>query len=82
MGEIVTIRVSTALMRSHELPEGLKVTWVESDKEQISHAERVFYRYLKEGWIAFNEDEKGKKQILRFDPRLTRIVLLPPLGGG
>jgi hypothetical protein len=81
VGEIVAVKVSTALMRSHELPEG-KVTWVESDAEQISHAERVFYRYLKEGWIAFNEDEKGKKQILSFDPKLTRIVLIPPLGGG
>jgi hypothetical protein len=82
VGEIVAIKVSTALMRSHELPDGLKATWNESDAVQISHAEKVFYRYLKEGWIAFNEDETGKKQILSFDPKLTRIVLIPPIGGG
>jgi hypothetical protein len=63
-------------------PDGLKVICDESDAEQISHAESVFYKYLKEGWIAFNEDETGKKQILSFDPKLTRIVLIPPIGGG
>jgi hypothetical protein len=82
MGEMVSVRISTALMRNHELPEGLKVTWIESDTEQTSHAERVFYSYIKEGWIAFKVEEKEKKQILSFDPKLTRIVLIPPIGGG
>jgi hypothetical protein len=82
MGEMVAVRISTALMRSHELPDGLKVTWIESDTEQVSHAERTFYSYIKEGWIAFKVDENEKKQILIFDPKLNRIVLIPPLGGG
>ena len=82
MGEIISIKVSTALMKSYELPEGIKVTWKESDIEQISHAERVFYKYLKEGWIAYNEDGKGRKQIINFDPKLTKIILIPPIGGG
>ena len=82
MGELVSVKVSTALMRSHELPDGLRVTWEESAPEQVSYAEREFYRYVKEGWIAFSEDEEGKKQILRFDPKLARIVMIPPIGGG
>ena len=77
----MAITISTGMMRNHELPEGFKVAWVESDTEQVSYAEMVFNRYLNEGWIAF-EDGKEKKQILRFDPKLTKIILLPPIGGG
>jgi len=82
VGEIIAVRISTTLMKSHELPEDLKVAWSESDAEQVSHAESVFNRYLEEGWLAFKEDDKGKKQILCFDPKITRIVLMPPIGGG
>ena len=55
MGEFVTITISTGMFRAHELPEGIKVTWSESDTEQVSHAEKVFNSYIKEGWIAFSE---------------------------
>ncbi len=82
MGEIVSVRVSTAMMRSHELPGGLRVTWDEGSAEEVSRAEGEFYRYLREGWLAFIEGEDGKKQILRFDPKLPRIILIPPIGGG
>ena len=82
VGEIVVIRVLTALMRAHELPEGVRVTWNEADNQQVSNAEGIFYKYLKEGWIAFSEDVKERKQIFKFDPSLTRIVLIPPIGGG
>jgi hypothetical protein len=82
MGELIAIRISTSMMRNHELPEGFKVAWVESDAEQVSHAEKIFNRYINEGWIAFYEDGKEKKQILRFDPKLTKIILIPPIGGG
>ncbi len=82
MGELVTVRVSTSMMRIHELPEGLRVAWSESDAEQVLYVEGIFYKYLKEGWMAYSDSETGKQLILRFDPKLARIVLIPPIGGG
>jgi hypothetical protein len=82
MGEIITVTISTGMFRAHELPEGLRVSWSEFDTEQVSHAEKVFKSYIKEGWIAFSEVGKEKRQIMRFDPKLNKIVMLPPLGGG
>ena len=82
MGELVTVTISTGMFRAHELPEGYKVTWSESDVEQVSNAAKIFNSYIKEGWIAYSEIEKEKRQILNFDPKLKKIVLLPPMGGG
>jgi len=82
MGEMISIKVLTALMKDYELPEGAKVTWDEADMAQVSHAERIFQKYLKEGWMAFSESGRERKQIFAFDPSLARIILVPPLGGG
>ncbi len=82
MGEIVTITVSTGMFRTHELPEGSSVSWSESDAEQVSQAKEFFNTYIKEGWMAFSEVGKEKRQILSFDPKLNKIILLPPIGGG
>jgi hypothetical protein len=79
---MISIRVLTALMKDYELPEGAKVTWDETDEAQVSRAEEIFQKYLREGWMAFSEDGKGRRQIFRFDASLTRIILVPPLGGG
>ena len=82
MGEMISIKVLTALMKDYELPEGAKITWDKSDAAQVSHAEEVFRKYLREGWMAFSESGKERRQIFRFDPSLARIILVPPLGGG
>jgi len=82
MGEMISIRVLTALMKDYELPEGAKVTWDEADAVQVSRAEEFFHKYLREGWMAFSESGKERKQIFSFDPSLVRIILVPPLGGG
>ena len=82
MGEIVTVTISTGMFRAHELPEGSRFSWSESDAEQVSYAEKFFNRYIKEGWLAYSEVEKEKRQIIHFDPKLNKIVLLPPIGGG
>ena len=82
MGELVTVTISTGMFRAHELPEGFRVSWSESNVEQVSHAEKVFNSYIKEGWIAYSEVGKEKIQILSFDPKLNKIILLPPMGGG
>ena len=81
MGEMISIKVLTALMKDYELPEGTKVTWDEADAEQVSRAEEMFQKYLQEGWMAFSESGKERRQIFRFDPSLARIILVPPLGG-
>jgi len=82
LGEMISIRVLTGLMRDYELPEGAKVTWDEADPEQVSQAEGIFQKYLQEGWMAFSESGKERRQIFKFDPSLARIILVPPLGGG
>lgn len=82
MGEMVSIKVLTALTRDYMLPEGAKVTWDEVDAEQVAQAEGMFNQYLKDGWMAFSEGGKGRVQIFRFDSSLAEIVLIPPLGGG
>jgi len=82
LGEMVSIRVLTGLMKDHALPEGTRIVWQEENEEQISHAREMFKEYLQEGWMAFSESSDGRKQIFAFDPRLARIILVPPLGGG
>jgi len=82
VGELIAIKVLTTLTKDYELPEDTKVTWDEVDAEQISRAEKIFQKYLQEGWMAFSEDGRGRKQIFKFDPSSARIILMPPLGGG
>jgi len=82
MGELVAIKVLTTLTKDYELPEDVKVTWDEADAEQISRVEKIFQKYLHEGWMAFSEDDRGRKQIFKFDSGSARIILIPPLGGG
>ena len=82
MGEMVSVRVLTGLMKDHQLPEGMNVTWDEMNEEQVSYAAGIFEEYLREGWMAFGEGGKGMKQIFKFDSSLAKIILIPPLGGG
>ena len=79
---MISVTVLTGLMKDHQLPERMKITWDETDEGEISHAERVFETYLREGWMAFGEGGKGMKQIFKFDATLAKIILVPPLGGG
>jgi hypothetical protein len=48
----------------------------------VAYAEEKFREYLADGWMAFSEDPRGRRQIFKFNPKLERIVLIPPLGGG
>ncbi|MGD0330026.1 MAG: hypothetical protein ABSB40_06215 [Nitrososphaeria archaeon] len=82
MGEMVTIKVLTSLMKDWNLPDNLKITWDRNDAQQVSRAEEVFKEYLKEGWLAFSEEADRRRQIFRFDAELNKIILIPPLGGG
>jgi len=79
---MTSIKVSTGLMNDHQLPEGFKIIWDNANPKQVSHAAKVFETYLQEGWMAFNDSEKGNIQIFKFDANLAKIILVPPLGGG
>ena len=82
MGEMVAIKVLTSLMKDWNLPDNLKILWDRNDSQQISRAEEAFKEYLDEGWLAFSEEAEGRRQIFRFDAKLNKIILIPPLGGG
>lgn len=82
MGQMETIRILTPLTKEWNLPDNLKISWDRNNVQQVSDAERVFKQYLDEGWMAFNEEAQGRKQIFKFDSRLHKIILSPPLGGG
>ena len=45
-------------------------------KDAMSRGDRI------DGWMAFSEEPRGRRQIFTFNPQLERIVLMPPLGGG
>lgn len=82
MGVMRTLKIMRQLLKEWTLPDELMVSWDIHNGEEIAIAERKFQLYLAEGWLAFSDDPTGKRQILKFDPNLERIVLIPPLGGG
>jgi hypothetical protein len=82
MGEMVAIKVLTSLMKDWSLPDNLKIAWDKNDAQQVFKAEEAFKEYLDEGWLAFSEEAEGRRQIFKFDAKLKKIILIPPLGGG
>lgn len=82
MGEMTTVKVMRHLLRAWTLPDDVNVSWNPNSAEEVSIAEDKFYKYLDDGWMAFSEEPRGRRQIFKFDPSLIRIILIPPLGGG
>jgi hypothetical protein len=82
MGEMTAIKIMRQLLKEWTLPDEMKVKWDSNNNQEIAHAEKIFSEYLAEGWIAYIDEPKGRKQIFKFDPKFTKIVLMPPLGGG
>lgn len=82
MGEMTTLKIMRQLLKEWTLPDDFKVSWNVDNSDEIAYAEMIFKKYLAEGWIAYNDEPTGRKQIFKFNPELKRIILLPPLGGG
>jgi len=79
---MMTVKIMRQLTREWTLPEEMDVSWNIDNTEEVAEAERIFLKYLADGWIAFSDNPQGRKRIFHFDPKLELIVLMPPLGGG
>lgn len=82
MGVMTTLRIMRQLIKEWTLPDEMTVSWDLNNREEIAYAEKKFLQYLAEGWIAYSDEPKGRRQIFKFNPDLEKIVLIPPLGGG
>jgi hypothetical protein len=82
MGQMTAMKIMRQLVKEWTLPDEMKVAWDINNSQEIAHAEKLFSEYLAEGWIAYIDEPQGRKQIFKFDPKITNIVLMPPLGGG
>ena len=82
MGEMRTLKVMRQLLKEWTQPDELMVKWNINNIEEVAYAEKKFLQYIADGWIAFSDEPKGRRQIFKFDPKLERIGLIPPLGGG
>ena len=82
MGEMRTLRIMRQLVKEWTLPDEMTVSWDVDNSQEVAYAEKKFLQYLADGWMAFSDEPRGRRQIFKFNPKLERIVLLPPLGGG
>lgn len=82
MGEMTTLRIMRQLVKEWTLPDEMTVSWDVDNSQGVAHAEKKFLQYLADGWMAFSDEPGGRRQIFKFNPKLKRIVLMPPLGGG
>lgn len=82
MGEMRTLKVMRQLVKEWTLPDEMRVSWDADNSRGVAHANEKFLRYLADGWMAFSEEPRGRRQIFEFNPKLKMIVLIPPLGGG
>lgn len=82
MGEMITVKILRQLIKEWTLPDNMRISWNINDSEEVTNAKNKFREYLDDGWIAFSDEPRGRRQIFNFDLRLNKIVLVPPLGGG
>lgn len=82
MGVMKTLKIMRQLLDEWTLPDEMTVTWDVENRREIAYVKEKFYEYLADGWMAFSEEQKGRRQIFKFNSQLELIVLIPPLGGG
>jgi hypothetical protein len=82
MGEMRTFKIMRQLLKEWNLSDKMTVSWDINNSQEIAHAEKKFIQYLSDGWMAFCDESRGRRQIFKFNPKCNRIVLIPPLGGG
>ena len=69
-------------MKEWTMPNDMRAEWKINNSEQVACARNLFQQYLSDGWLAYRDESGERIQILKFDPKFERIILLPPLGGG
>ncbi|MCW3987671.1 MAG: hypothetical protein NWE87_05090 [Candidatus Bathyarchaeota archaeon] len=82
MGVMKTLKIMRQLLDEWTLPDEMTVTWDVENRREVAYVKEKFYEYLADGWMAFSEEPKGRRQIFKFNSQLELIVLIPPLGGG
>jgi hypothetical protein len=82
MGVMKTLKIMRQLLDEWTLPDEMTVTWDVENRREVAYVKEKFYEYLADGWMAFSEEPKGRRQIFKFNSQLKLIVLIPPLGGG
>lgn len=82
MGKMRTLKVMRQLLKEWTLPDEMTVQWHIDNSEEVTYAEKKFLQYLADGWMAFSDEPTGMRRIFKFDPKLEKIGLIPPLGGG
>jgi hypothetical protein len=82
MGVMKTLKIMRQLLDEWTLPDEMTVTWDIENRREVAYVKEKFYEYLADGWMAFSEEPKGRRQIFKFNSQLELIVLMPPLGGG
>ena len=82
MGKMMTLNIMRQTYKEWTLPDEAEISWDVSNNQEVTYAETKFREYLADGWIAYSDDHKGRIQIFDFNPKLERIVLMAPLGGG
>jgi hypothetical protein len=82
MGVMKTMKIMRQLLDEWTLPDEMTVTWDVENRREVAYVKEKFYEYLADGWMAFSEEPKGRRQIFKFNSQLKLIVLIPPLGGG
>ena len=82
MGVMKTLKIMRQLLDEWTLPDEMTVTWDVENHREVAYVKEKFYEYLADGWMAFSEEPKGRRQIFKFNSQLELIVLIPPLGGG
>jgi len=59
------------------------LSWDKEDPEEIASAEKMFIKYTRKGWLAFQvTSDKRKRQVFSFDPKLGSVQLVPLVEGG
>jgi len=61
----------------------ITLSWDKEDPEEIASAGKMFIKYTRKGWLAFQvTSDNRKRQVFSFDPKLGSVQLVPLVEGG
>jgi len=61
----------------------ITLSWDKEDPEETASAQKMFIKYIRRGWLAFQvTSDNRKRQVFSFDPELGKVQLVPLVEGG
>ena len=61
----------------------ITLSWDKEDPEETASAQKMFIKYIRRGWLAFQvTSDNRKRQVFSFDPELRKVQLVPLVEGG